>query len=462
MTPRFILKVSVAANIALAVGWLFYSQQTSMRISRLSLATSPATLKVKTNVVVRRQFFTWSEVESDDYPTYVTNLRDIGCPEQTLRDIIIADVNALYARRKAMEIISPEQQWWRPEPDTNLVQMLQYRVHELDGERRSLLAKLLGDNWETGDLMSLPRPTRQGVALDGPILGALSDDSKRAVQEIIGRQRDAEELLAETARKEGRSPSPAERAQIRQRMRSELAGVLSPTQLEEYLLRYSDAARGLRSELATLKRFSVTPDEFRALFRGTDAIYEKLSLLADQTDSASAQQTAQLNEQRENAIRLALGKDRYAQYKLLHDAGYRDAYALAEQANLPEAAPALFEINQAAAEELARIRSNTNIAQELRDIELKKAELEQLRATAQALGHDVPSDAPPAPPAPPPQNHVLKAGEGLNFIARLYGVDAGALRSANPNLNWSNIRPGDRVSVPIALLPVAPTQIPAQ
>ena len=78
MTPRFILKASVAANIALAVGWLFYSQQTSTRISRLSLDTSPAALKVKTNVVVRRQFFTWSEVESDDYPTYVINLRDIG------------------------------------------------------------------------------------------------------------------------------------------------------------------------------------------------------------------------------------------------------------------------------------------------------------------------------------------------------------------------------------------------
>ena len=122
----------------------------------------------------------------------------------------------------------------------------------------------------------------------------------------------------------------------------------------------------------------------------------------------------------------------------------------------------MFEINQAAAEELARIRSNTNIVAELRDIEIKKAELDQLRATAQALGHDVPSDAPPAPPAPPPKVHVMKAGEGLNFIARLYGVDAGALRSANPNLNWSNIRPGDRVSVPIALLPVAPTQIPAQ
>jgi len=40
---------------------------------------------------VRRQFFSWQQLESPDYQTYVANLRDIGCPEQTIRDIIIAD-----------------------------------------------------------------------------------------------------------------------------------------------------------------------------------------------------------------------------------------------------------------------------------------------------------------------------------------------------------------------------------
>jgi hypothetical protein len=38
----------------------------------------------------------WSDLESDDYPTYIRNLRSIGCPEQTVRDIITADIKALY------------------------------------------------------------------------------------------------------------------------------------------------------------------------------------------------------------------------------------------------------------------------------------------------------------------------------------------------------------------------------
>src|SRR3954462_879248 len=37
--------------------------------------------------------FQWASVESPDYREYIANLRAIGCPEETIRDIVIADVN---------------------------------------------------------------------------------------------------------------------------------------------------------------------------------------------------------------------------------------------------------------------------------------------------------------------------------------------------------------------------------
>src|SRR5260370_37442449 len=77
----------------------------------------------KTNVVVRRQNFTWDEIESADFPTYITKLRAIGCPEATIRDIIVADVNQLFARRRATEVITAEQKWWQSEPDPEVTQM---------------------------------------------------------------------------------------------------------------------------------------------------------------------------------------------------------------------------------------------------------------------------------------------------------------------------------------------------
>lgn len=44
--------------------------------------------------------FHWSQIESADYRTYILNLRGIGCPEQTIRDLVKADVDSLYASRR--------------------------------------------------------------------------------------------------------------------------------------------------------------------------------------------------------------------------------------------------------------------------------------------------------------------------------------------------------------------------
>ena len=51
------------------------------------------TQQVVTNTVVKQM--TWETVEAADYREYIENLRNIDCPEETIRDIILADVNKL-------------------------------------------------------------------------------------------------------------------------------------------------------------------------------------------------------------------------------------------------------------------------------------------------------------------------------------------------------------------------------
>jgi LysM repeat protein len=239
-----------------------------------------------------------------------------------------------------------------------------------------------------------------------------------------------------------------------------LAQVLSPPQLEEYLLRYSPHAGTLRTNLAQLKYFNATPDEFRAVFRATDSFDQQLDLLAGASDPGSAEQRVALQTQRESALKLALGPARYAQYRLLQDPTYQHAYAAAQDADAPDAVGALYEINQASTQELARIRANTNLTSGQREIEIKKAELEQLKAAALALGQELPPE-PPRPPKPQPaKTHVLANGESLSVLARLYGVDPNALRAANPNVNFEKLKAGDAISVPLTLLPYGPSLSP--
>jgi len=457
MRWRVVALVSLGVNIALAAGLLLaVRHSTGKGLSRTSAPSGPSLDPVRTNVVLRRQFFSWREVESDDYPTYIANLRDIGCPDQTIRDIIIADINALYSRRRALEIVTPEQQWWRPDPDSNVVQVASEKMRVLEDERRAMLSRLLGTNWEAGDLANLPRPSRPGIVLDGPVLGALNAETKQALEDISIRSQDRLQAYLEAQRREGKNPDPEELARIRQQTRGELQRVLAPPELEEYLLRYSENAAALRLEMGQLKYFSATPEEFRAIFRSSDLFNEQIQLLSNATDSNSVAQRKSLENQRDNAVKLAIGPARYEEYRLLHDPLYRDAVASAQQAGNPDSAKIIYEINLASASEAERIRANPDLSEEQKAIELKRLELEQLTANTAVSGVELPPEPQPAPTAPPKKTYVLRQGDSASVVSMIYGVPVSALRAANPNLDLARLKPGDAINIPPAQLPPTP------
>src|SRR5262249_51123614 len=374
--------------------------------------------------------------------TYIANLRSIGCPEQTIRDIIIADVNALYSRKRALEVITPEQQWWRSEPDTNVIQLALEKARALDDERKGLLARLLGSNWESGDLVNLPRPTHPGVTLDGPVLGTLSSETKQAIQEISARSESRLQAYLDAQRQQGKGADPVELAKLREQTRNELARTLSPGQLEEYLLRYSQYANNLRSELGQLRFFDASPDEFRAIFRATDGLNQQLQLLADSTDPNSAQARQALEAQRENALKIALGTKRYEEYQLLHDPLYRDAVAASQEAGTPEAARPFYQIKLAAASAQEDINSDTNLTGSQKAIESKQLEVDQLKANAVASGQQLPPEPSTQPATPARRTYTVRPGDTSAVVSMIYGVPEDAIRAANPNVDFNRLKPG--------------------
>src|SRR4051794_2195565 len=73
------------------------SQAGAPRPSSFKNAVPPPGTAETTGVITNE--FRWGQLESEDYPTYILRLRGIGCPEQTIRDIIIADLDKLMAPR---------------------------------------------------------------------------------------------------------------------------------------------------------------------------------------------------------------------------------------------------------------------------------------------------------------------------------------------------------------------------
>src|SRR5713226_1833481 len=79
MRWRVFALVSLGINVLLAAGWLLASRHSAgHQSSSPGSMTQDAALQNKTNVLLRRQFFSWNEVETADYPTYIANLRAIG------------------------------------------------------------------------------------------------------------------------------------------------------------------------------------------------------------------------------------------------------------------------------------------------------------------------------------------------------------------------------------------------
>src|SRR2546425_12808899 len=66
-------------------------------------------------LVVARQAttFDWRQVESPDYKEYILNLRAVGCPEKTIKEIITADVSDLFSARRAAITQTNHYEYWR-------------------------------------------------------------------------------------------------------------------------------------------------------------------------------------------------------------------------------------------------------------------------------------------------------------------------------------------------------------
>ena len=222
---------------------------------------------VRTNVVVRHETFSWDQVESTNYVTFIKNLNAIGCPEQTIRDIIVSEVDRLFARRRLDEVTYPNYQWWRSEPDSALAQEAGAKLQALDSEREQLLTSLLGPGWDAqGNEMIA---ARGGITLTGPVLGEMSPETKAAVYAIAARAQLKIEAYQAAQRAQNKPDDPMEMVRLREEPLAQLVSVLSPAQYEEYALRYSPSAQQLRDQFHS---GLLTRDQFRDLFDAINSI----------------------------------------------------------------------------------------------------------------------------------------------------------------------------------------------
>jgi len=401
MNSRRISLLLMAVNLGLvgAVAYLVFalaSKPTSMTGTvRTEFVTSTATQIVVRKInatnnllaALANRALNWRALESTNYVQYIENLRGFGCPEETIRDIIITDVAKLYARRRAelRQQLQPYKFWQPVDPLGGAPGSPQFRrqLRALDKEQRDLVRDLLGVDLRA----ELARYTGEEDAPEHSyeFLPQEKQDRVRSLAEHYG---DLEQDVYARAQGVLLDEDMEGLRQIQIQRRAELASLLTPGEMEEYELRHSDTADNLR---AVMSGFEPTEEEFRKLFRLQRTFDLDFNQGFDMRDD-SAQVVKAISQQDaqtalDDEIRKVLGPQRFAEYQRAQDDEYRSLLRLGERLDLPaEVAANVYNMKQAAEAYKLRLESNLNLSAEQREQTIAALARETERSVASVLG----------------------------------------------------------------------------
>lgn len=402
MNSRGISISLLALNLVLlaAIGFMAYLLQAGLSKPEILVRTKEVTNTI-TQITVRKINATnllaalanrpmnWAAIESTNYSVYITNLRGIGCPEQTIRDLLLTDVAKLYARRRAAVRNQGQPfSFWKTGDawESGATPQIQAQLRELDQEQRALIRELLGVDFQTEmarywndddyqQRMYEFLPVEKREKLTG--LHAKYDEME---QELYARTKgwmldeDQEQLRKLQKQKE-----------------EELAQVLTPEELEEYELRNSGTANNIRAQL---NGFDPTEEEFRKIFRFQQVFDRDFEQAFDSTDEAQmevktrAQQEAQ--EALSEELKSVLGESRFAEYHRAQDEDYKTLVQMADRFDMPrEVAGQVYEMKQAAETQRRKIESDPNLTDEQRQRALSGIAQETQKSLEGTLGEKV-------------------------------------------------------------------------
>ena len=383
MNTRVLLILSLVINLALGAFVVLKNPTATVAVTTAAektAAAKAAEMKTETTVATKVQPIDWRAVESDDYKKYIANLRSVGCPEETIRDIIIADVNKLFEDRKLAlkKNKAPKEKFkfW----ETGMGSMMRTMGGQFDeetvkanqalaAEKRALIKELLGiEIEEKPDLMAGMNPFES-------MLDFLPSEKQTKVMELM------QQFQAKMMKQMGdgdMADNGKKMGDVQKEMEAELAKMLSPSEMEDYQLRLSQTSMMMRM---SLDGFNPTEQEFRDMFklqRGFDDEHSMFAMGDEDDKTRKARETAQT--ELDAKMKATLGEARYADYQREKDYDYKNIAKVAKREGLDkETGVKVYDMRKAALAEADRLRMDTSLSSEDRE-----AKMQLIRTTTES------------------------------------------------------------------------------
>ena len=426
MNTRLIIMVSVALNLLLGAIFAYHvtrpapeapAPPQSEAAAMVPLGSMAPARVLPIPVPAQASNFQWTAVESADFKQYMANLRAIGCPEETIRDLISAEVNKMFAPRfTALTAQVRGYGFWKPS-NKRALNELRHQLQALQEEKRELLRTLLGierdpsEKWANLSVDDVAELGRYGF---------LSADKEEQVRAIMDKYKQLE-----SNRRSGDMISLGDRSKkLREQRREELAKVLTPEELHELDLRDSNTADSVRSRYGSA---DLTEEEYRKLFALRKAYEDEHGAIADNSDPEKMRRRSEARGQLDQAYKDALGDQRHAEIQKQQDPSWRGLTSVGQQHNLPQSTvDQAYQYQQMASLQVAALFGDPSIPRDIQRGTIKQIQQELENQLTSLMGKDAYTDF----RSTSPQFHFSSGGDTMSLSGPLPdpGVFGGPVR----------------------------------
>ncbi len=378
--PPLVLAGSLAANAAL--GFVCFNRSTSATAPKSVTDTGPAlsnsvgsdrskpgTSNSKSPGNGELPPAVWSTLEASDLKTLAAKLRAAGFPPSVIRSVIQSRlIQSVLPRYQEMAAAVGPKPFWATGRNQSTSSDPKFRaaLNDIGREYTAILKDALGPE---GDQAEETNDSNRRQ------YGDLPREKIEQLQKIVSDYSDLTNQVKISAN--GITlPEDQEKLDLLEReRRADLAKILSPQELEEFLVRSSPTTARLRTALTAM---NATEEEFRVIYRAQLTFDEKYyNAGLTRVNDRQADQARVAEE-----IKNALGDARLADYTRASDSEFQILSQVAQQAQLPtSAAIQVYDLRTNVANESNRIFSDANLS-----TDQKRAALQTL---AQAMRSQV-------------------------------------------------------------------------
>ena len=417
MKSRLFLLLSIALNLVLLATICHFALRRTeskpvLREVRIAPATEPAAVvanEINSEPMLTDpgvEAFSWAQLVSPDFKVYRDRLRAIQCPDDTVRDIIIAEINEKFRPRRAEIVANAQGRYWEiTVKGRKAFEEVEATLDKLDEEHQALIEEVLGK--ETED---------EGSMRDGQTrywernYAWLPAEKQRSLIDLeLEYQKRNQTIWNEVVKRSDNAPTDDDHQKIKT-LEDELAfarqRLMSPEEYLEYRRRNSPAGSWARS----LGGFEATETEWRAVaqlkLEYEDALQEAFPNAAEMDETFAhryrawipngSQGVAQEDVRRKMqaelnaAIKSALGTERFTEYQLASNSDYQQTKRIIDRYELPESlAKQAYELQRAATVHAEALGADANLTSEARLSALAAIRKETERALATTLGPKV-------------------------------------------------------------------------